>query len=51
MHPMGWDAFGLPAENAAIERGIPPAKWTKANIIQMQGQLESLSLRVDWLQV
>ncbi|PJF16962.1 Leucyl-tRNA synthetase [Paramicrosporidium saccamoebae] len=48
LHPIGWDAFGLPAENAAIERAIPPAEWTRANIKQMRSQLDSLSLRFDW---
>jgi leucyl-tRNA synthetase len=48
MHPMGWDAFGLPAENAARERGIHPARWTYDNIANMRGELKRMGLSLDW---
>ncbi|MBV8869675.1 MAG: class I tRNA ligase family protein, partial [Acetobacteraceae bacterium] len=48
MHPMGWDAFGLPAENAAMQSKLHPAKWTYANIGTMRGQLQSMGLSLDW---
>ena len=48
LHPMGWDAFGMPAENAAIQAGIHPAKWTYENIATMKGQLQSMGLSYDW---
>ena len=48
LHPMGWDAFGMPAENAAIERKIHPKTWTYENIAAMKGQLKSMGLSLDW---
>jgi leucyl-tRNA synthetase len=48
MQPMGWDAFGLPAENAAMQNSVPPAKWTRDNIAYMKRQLQSLGLALDW---
>ena len=48
IHPMGWDAFGLPAENAAIKNGIPPSDWTRSNINYMREQMKRLGFSFDW---
>jgi len=48
LQPMGWDAFGLPAENAAISNSVPPAKWTRENIAHMRAQFKSLGFAIDW---
>ena len=48
LHPMGWDAFGMPAENAAMERKVHPGDWTRANIAAMRAQIKRLGLAIDW---
>ncbi|HEX2136886.1 MAG TPA: leucine--tRNA ligase, partial [Microvirga sp.] len=48
LHPMGWDAFGMPAENAAMKNKVHPKEWTYANIATMRGQLKSMGLAIDW---
>src|SRR6202167_366309 len=48
LQPMGWDAFGLPAENAAITNGVAPAKWTRQNIAYMRSQMQQLGFAIDW---
>jgi leucyl-tRNA synthetase len=48
LHPMGWDAFGMPAENAAMEKNVHPGEWTRANIETMRGQLKRLGFALDW---
>ena len=48
LHPMGWDAFGMPAENAAMEKGVHPGGWTRQNIATMKAQLKRLGFALDW---
>eukprot|EP01035_Chromulina_nebulosa_P008620 gene8620-11678_t len=48
LHPMGWDAFGMPAENAAMKNNVHPKTWTYENIATMRGQLKSMGLSLDW---
>jgi leucyl-tRNA synthetase len=48
---MGWDAFGLPAENAAIQNGVSPARWTESNIATMKSQMQALAYDIDWTHV
>ncbi|MBT8490180.1 MAG: class I tRNA ligase family protein, partial [Deltaproteobacteria bacterium] len=48
LHPIGWDSFGMPAENAAIDHGVPPAKWTNQNIDTMKNQLKKIGFSYDW---